>query len=230
MGWIWRSNSPYLSPAFIILKPDRTVLPRWVNDYQHINSNMVTDNYPLPQIDNILADCAKGRIWGKINLTNSFFQTRMHPDHIKYIAVMTPQGAFKWTVMPMGFKNVPSTHQRWMNDALWGLIGKICHCYINNIIIWSNTIEEHKTNIKMIMEALRHAELLCSPKKMLLFLMEVDFLEHHISAWGIEADAGKVEKILNWNLLWSAKEVHAFLGLVQYISIFLPNWQSWQVF
>ena len=73
------------------------------------------------------------------------------------------------------------------------------------------------------MKALRCAKLLCSPKKTLLFLMEVNFLGHHISAQGIEADAGKVEKILNWKLPWSAKEVCTFLGLVRYISVFLPK-------
>ena len=154
VGRIWPSNSSYLSPDFIIPKPDRTVLPRWVNDYRHINANMVTDSYLVPQINDILADCAKGRIWGKIDMTNSFFQNRMHLDHIKYMAVMTPWGAFEWTIMPIGFKNAPSTHQRQMNNALQGPIRKICHCYIDDIIIWSNTIEEHKTNITTIMEAL----------------------------------------------------------------------------
>ena len=73
------------------------------------------------------------------------------------------------------------------------------------------------------MKALRCAKLLCSPKKTLLFLTEVDFLGHHISAQGIEADAENFEKILNWKLPRLAKEVHAFLGLVQYISVFLPK-------
>jgi hypothetical protein len=89
-GCIRPSNSPYLSPAFIVPKADEAVLPRWVNDYQKINANTVTDTYPLPRIDDILADCAKGKIWGKIDMTNSFFQTRMHPDNIQYTAVMTP--------------------------------------------------------------------------------------------------------------------------------------------
>ena len=113
---MWEESGPQIhctSPQVY-----RTVLPRWVNDYRHINANTVTDSYPLPQIDDILADCTKGRIWGKIDMTNSFFQTHMHPDHIKYMAVMKPRSAFEWTVMPMGFKNAPSTHQRWMNDAL----------------------------------------------------------------------------------------------------------------
>ena len=73
------------------------------------------------------------------------------------------------------------------------------------------------------MGTLREAELLCLPKKMSLFLEEVDFLGHQISICGIKVDPGKIEKILNWRSPWSGKEVHTFLGLVQYISAFLPK-------
>ena len=226
-GRIWPSNSTYLSLAFMVPKADRTVLPRWVNDYCHINANTVADSYPLPHIDDILADCTKGRIFGKLDMTNSFFPTWMHPDDIKYTVVMTPRGTFEWTVMPMGFKNTPSTHQWWMNDAWRCLIRKICHCYMDNIIIWLQNIQEHKHNIKTVMGALREAELLFSPKKTSLFLEEVDFLSHQISMHGIKVDPEKIEKILNWRSPWSAKEVHTFLGLVQYISTFLPKFAEY---
>ena len=69
------SSSPYASPAFIIPKANPTYLPWWVNDYRQLNSNTIPDSHPLPRIDDILADCAKGKIWGKIDMTNSFFQT-----------------------------------------------------------------------------------------------------------------------------------------------------------
>ena len=128
--------------------------------------------------------------------------------------------------MPMGFKNAPSTHQWQMNDVLRGLIVKICHCYMDNIIIWLQNIQEHKHIIKMVMGALREAKLLCSPKKTSLFLEEVDFLGHQISTCGIEP--GKIEKILNWRLPRSAKEVHTFLGLMWYISAFLPKF-AWNI-
>jgi hypothetical protein len=216
-------NSPYASLAFIIPKADTTVLPRWINDYRKINANTVTDTYPLPRIDDILADCAKGKIWGKIDMTNSFFQMWMHPDNIQYTAVRTPFGTFEWTVMPMGFKNSPPTHQRHMNAALRKLIGKICHVYLDDIIIWSQTIEEHKRNIETVMLALWAAQLLCLPKKTFLFRTEIDFLGHHISARGVEPDASKVEKILNWKSPKLAKEVQAFLDLVCYIGNFLPK-------
>lgn len=89
-GIICHSSSSFASPAFIIPKSDPMVLPRWVNDYQQLNKNTVTDSHPLPQIDDILNDCAKGKIWAKLDMTNSFFQTHMHPDHIPLTAVSTP--------------------------------------------------------------------------------------------------------------------------------------------
>jgi hypothetical protein len=71
-----------------------------VNDYRALNANTVPDNHPLPRIDEILRNCAKGKIFGKIDMTNSFFQTRIHPDDIKYTATNTPEGLHEWTVMP----------------------------------------------------------------------------------------------------------------------------------
>jgi hypothetical protein len=74
-GRIRPSNSSHASPAFMVPKSDITVLPRWVNDYRMLNANTVLDAHLLPRVDDILADCAKGKIWSKLDMTNSFFQT-----------------------------------------------------------------------------------------------------------------------------------------------------------
>ena len=78
-GQIRPSSSPCASPAFIVLKANRNVLPCWVNDYQQLNGNKVTDSHPLARIDDILNDCAKGKIWGTIDMTNSFFSDTYAP-------------------------------------------------------------------------------------------------------------------------------------------------------
>lgn len=130
-------------------------MPRsYVNDYRQLNKNTVMDSHPLPQIDNILNDCAKGKIWGTINMTNSFFQTPMEPANIPLMAVSTPFGLFKWMVMPMGLKNAPAIHQHCVTTALQEWIGKICHIYLDDIVIWSNTLAEHKRNVCTILKEL----------------------------------------------------------------------------
>ena len=156
------------------------------------------DSYPLLRVDDILMDCAKGKIWSKLDMTNSFFQTQVHPDDILLTAVTTPFRLYEWTVMPQGLKNAPPIHQRWMNSALCEHIGKFCHIYIDDIVIWSNSIDEHKRHIDIIMKALERAKLFCNKKKCKFFLLKLDFLGHHISAHGIEPNTSKVQRILDW--------------------------------
>lgn len=225
-GRIRPSDSEYASPAFLIPKADPTALPRWVNDYRALNENTIADRFPLPRIDDILADCGRGQFWGKLDMTNAFFQTKVHPDDIKYTAVRTPFGLYEWVVMPQGCRNAPSTHQRRMVAALRHLIGKICHVYLDDIIIWSSTLAEHIRNVRAVLDALREASLYCSLKKTSLFCIELDFLGHRISRDGIQADANKALKISQWPQPRTATDVRQFLGLVRYLAAFLPGLAS----
>lgn len=217
------SDSPYASPCFLIPKSDPTAAPRWVNDYRVLNDNTVPDRHPLPTINEILSDCARGKIFGKLDMTNSFFQTRVHPDDVPYTAVTTPFGLYEWLVMPQGCRNAPATHQRRMVSALRHLIGKICHVYIDDIIIWSQTLDEHIRNVEAVLDALRAHSLFASPKKTNLFALEVDFLGHHVSERGVEPDKKKIEKVLDWPVPKSASDVRAFIGLVRFMDKFLPH-------
>lgn len=222
-GRIRPSNSEHASPAFLVPKADTIVLPRWVNDYRVLNANTVTDSHPLPRVDDILADCAKGKIWSVIDMTNSFFQTRVHPDDVHLTAVTTPFGLYEWLAMPMGLRNSPAIHQRRMTAALREHLSKFCHIYLDDIIIWSDNVAEHAKHIDIVMKALRKAKLYCNPNKCKFFQKDVDFLGHHISERGIEANSSKIDKIMNWPVPKTATDVRAFLGLVRYISLFLPN-------
>ncbi|OJT13242.1 Transposon Tf2-12 polyprotein [Trametes pubescens] len=191
-------SSPYASPCFLIPKSDPDALPRWVNDYRALNANTIPDVYPLPSIQDILSDCGKGKIWAKLDMTNSFFQTHVAESDIKYTAVTTPFGLFEWTVMPQGARNAPSTHQRRMYNALRPLIGKICHVYLDDIIIWSNSLAEHRRNVRRVLQTLRDHKLYCSLKKTDLFCVDLRFLGHRISRAGIQPDGEKIAKITDW--------------------------------
>jgi hypothetical protein len=212
-----------VSPAFIIPKADPAMLLRWVNDYCQLNANTIIDSHPLPRVDDILNDCTKGKIWATINMTDSFFQTKMHPDDIHLTAVSTPFGLYEWLVMPMGLRNAPAIHQQRVAITLCEFIGKICHVYLDDIVIWSDSIEEHHRNVRTILNTLHAAHLYCNPKKTQLYCSSIDFLGHCISNNGIEADSRKVDRILAWPRPCLATDVHCFLGLVHYLASFLPN-------
>ncbi len=147
----------------------------------------------------------------------------MHPDDIHKTAVSTPRGLFEWTVMPMGFRNSPAIQQRRLESALRGYIGKICHVYLDDIIIWSNNLNEHINNVDLILSALRKAGVFINAKKSVLFTTDVEFLGHKISQAGIEACEQKAGKIIDWPIPTSSTETRQFLGLVHYLQIFLPD-------
>ena len=132
-------------------------------------------------MDDILADCAEGCVWSQLDMTDSFFHTWVHPDGIHLMAVTTPFGLYEWTTMPQGLENAPPIHRHHMNAALHPLIGKICHIYIDDMLIWSDMVVEHVKHINMVMKLLIAACLFCNQKKCNFFLTEMDFLGHHIS-------------------------------------------------
>ena len=109
-----------------------------------------------------------------------------------------------------------------MTDALRHLIGKIYHVYLDNIIIWSQTVEEHEQNVAKVLDALWAAKLFCNKKKSVLFATEVFFLGHIISGLGISANLRKTDQIINWPQPWMSTNAHRFLGLTRYLSAFLP--------
>ncbi len=151
---IWPSSSQHASPALLIPKTDKTALPRWVNDYRDLNANTVTDSHPLPCVDDVISDAAKGSFWSKIDMTDAFFHTTMDPASIPLTAVTTPLGLYEWTVMPQGLKNSPAVHQRRVTTALHDFIGNFCHVYLDDIIIWSDSLEEHMAHVKLIMDTM----------------------------------------------------------------------------
>jgi hypothetical protein len=156
-------------------------------------------------------------------MTNSFFQTLMHPDDVHLTAVSMPFRLYEWLVMPMGLRNSPAIHQRRVTKALQSLIGKICHIYLDDIIIWSDTVEDHIRDVRTVFAALKAAKLYINEKKTNLFQTELKFLGHKISARGIEADEKKADTILAWPVPKTATQTRAFIGLVRYLSAFLPG-------
>ena len=139
------------------------------------------------------------------------------------MAISTPFSLYEWLVMPMGLCNAPSIHQQCITYALHGLLGCICHIYLDDIIIWSTDMQTQITYTHEVFNTLHHARLFINPKKTSLLQTEVDFLGHHISVKDIEADTEKVNKILSWPCPKSATETRSFLGFVRYVSSFLPN-------
>ncbi|GAA5944073.1 hypothetical protein JCM1841_001868 [Sporobolomyces salmonicolor] len=229
-GRVRPSTSLYASAAFVVPKKDPKADPRWVNDYRHLNSNTVKDRTPLPLPDLVLADAALAKVWGKIDMTNTFFQTPMDEDDIAKTAIKTPWGLFEWTVMPQGLCNVPATHQARVNEALRHLVGVCCQAFVDDIIIYSNSMAEREENCRAVLSALRAAGLYCSKKKTDLFTL----LSHVRGFLGLVQYLRKFipclaehtavltplmrKGLTNVEDLWTDKEEQVFLAIKRIVS------------
>lgn len=138
-------------------------------------------------------------------------------------AFCTPDGLFEFKVMSFGLCNAPATFQRLMDMVLAGLQWTNCLVYLDDVIVVGRTFEEHLQNLQDVFARLGAAVLKLQPKKCHLCSPEVEFLGHIVSAEGVSTDPKKIEKITNWPVPTSKREVQRFLGLANYYRRFVEN-------
>lgn len=183
------------------------------------------DRSPLPNVDETVRLVAKGKIFSHLDQMNAFFQRRMREEDNPLTAFKTPWGFYEWKVMPMGLTNAPATHQARLEEALGDYIGSICAVYLDDIVVFSDTLTEHESHLRLVLQRLKDKNLYCGIKKSRLFRRHVKFLGHEISERGIKPDTGKVERIRNWTAPRSTKGVRRFLGTVQWMKKFIHGLQ-----
>jgi hypothetical protein len=226
-GRIRPSSSHIASGTWMIAKKDPNAMPRVVHDYRALNSHTIKDHTPLPRQDDIIESMAKAKIRGKLDLPLAYGQVLMEESDIHKTAFKTPFGLYEWVVMPQGLCNAPATFQRFMNWILREYIGRFCAVYIDDIAIWSSSIEQHKEHIHLILQALRKAGIYVSKPKSTLFTDEIEFLGHIISSTGIQMPEDRVEKIVSAAAPRSPQEIKVFNGLINYVAQFIPGLSEW---
>ena len=147
----------------------------------------------------------------------------MEESSQEYTAFSTPFGSFKWLRMPMGLTGSPPTFQCLVEKVLVGLTWKICVPYLDDIIIFSSTPEEHLERLRLVFQRLRAHNLKVNPDKCDFFRMKVQFLGHVVSKDGLEVDPSKVEAVQKFPVPRSQTEVKSFLGLASYYRRFVPK-------
>lgn len=131
----------------MVPKDDPTVMPRVVHDYRGDNAKTVKDYTPLTRQDDIIENLAWAKVRGKIDLICACYQILMEVADIHKTAFKTPFGTYEWLVIPQGLCNAVATFQRYMNWVLRKYVGRFCAVYIDDIAIWSNSVEEHGEHV-----------------------------------------------------------------------------------
>ncbi|KAI4364824.1 hypothetical protein MLD38_020864 [Melastoma candidum] len=235
LGVIRPSSSRHRTTA-IIVRSGTTVDPktgketrgkeRMVFDYRKLNANTHKDQYALPGINTIVSRVGRSKFFSKFDLKSGFHQVAMEETSIPWTAFVIPGGElYEWLVMPFGLKNAPAVFQRKMDNVFRGTEDYIA-VYIDDILVFSNTLQEHELHVAQMLEICRKHGLVLSPTKMKLAQPEVDFLGVTIGANKIRLQEHIIKRIADVSitkLQSSTKELRSWLGVLNYARAHIPK-------
>jgi transposase InsO family protein len=220
-GVIEPACSPYASNIVLVKKKDLSY--RCCVDYRQLNSTTRKDAYPLPRIDVCLDAMASARWFSTFDLRSSYHQVQLEAEDMDKTAFICPRGMYRFRTMPFGLCNAGATFQRLMDIVLTGLNLTVCLSYLDDIVIFSTTVEQHLERLAIILQRLRESGLKLKPEKCCLLRKSVAFLGHVISENGIGTDPAKTQAVSDWPIPQCVKDIRSFLGLASYYRRFIQN-------
>src|SRR6266478_9667592 len=181
-------------------------------DFRALNKVTKKDCYPLPLISDLLITPALARIYSKIDLKHAYHLIHIVEGDEPKMAFRTHYGSFEWRVMPFRLSNAPAVFQRFINDILEGLLDICAIGYIDDILVYSNSLEEHKDHVQEVLRQLQDAGLYANPKKCTFHTDMVEYLGFILSPEGLCMDPVKVLTIQAWLVPHNVCKVQSFLG------------------
>jgi hypothetical protein len=223
-GFIRPSSSPWGAPVLFVEKKDGT--QQMCVDYRSLNEVTIKNKYPLPLIDDVFDQMKGASMFSKIDLRSRYHQLKIWESDIPKTAFCTQYGLYEYTVMSFGLTNTPAYFMYLMNKVFMEYLDKFVVVFIDDILVFSKTEEEHEKHLRLVLEKLRSNKLYAKLSKCEFWLTQVAFLGHVISAGGVSVDLGKVKDVLNWMTPTTASEIQSFLGLAGYYHRFIKDFSK----
>ncbi|CAI7859804.1 unnamed protein product [Closterium sp. NIES-54] len=222
--FIQPSSSPYAYPVLFVRKKDGSL--RMCLDYRGLNKITVKNQYPLPRIDELFEQVGEARYFSKLNLRSGYHQVRIQSEDILKTAFQTRYGHYDFRVLPFGLTNAPATFQGMMQSNFSDFIDKFLVIFIDDLLIYSRTREEHLKHIELVLARLSEHILYAKRSKCEFAKTKLSFLGHVISHGKLEVDNSKVAVLKQWKQPSTVKEVQAFLGLANYYRRFVKGFAA----
>jgi hypothetical protein len=195
-------------------------------DYQPLNAIAIKNKYPLPRIDILFDQLAGARVFSKVSLCSGYHQIKIRPEDVPKTAFSTRYGLYEYLVLSFELTNAPAHFMYLMNSVFMPELDKFVVVFIDDILIFSKSEEEHAQHLWVILQWLRDHQLYAKFSKCAFWLKEVPFLGHIISAEGIAVDPSKVQEVLDWKSPRSVTQIRSFLGLAGYYRRIIPNFSK----
>jgi hypothetical protein len=193
----------------------------WI--FEALNKIMVKNHYPLPRIDDLLDQLKNATYFTKLDLRSGYHQVRIFEDDIWKTAFKTKQGLFEWLVMPFGLCNAPATFMWVMNDVFRPFIDDFVIVYLDDILIFSKSWEDHVKHVRKVLDVLKKEKLCLKMSKCEFGKTSLVYLGYIVGGGELKIDPSKVEAIMKWPKPNNVTEVRSFLGAVQYWRKFIAN-------
>ncbi|XP_053372981.1 uncharacterized protein LOC123532109 [Mercenaria mercenaria] len=224
-GIIRPSKSPFASNIVLVRKKSGKL--RLCIDYRMLNEKSVRDSYALPRIEEVF-DCLHGaKYFSTIDMKSGYHQIEVEEEHKERTSfTVGPLGLWEFNKMPFGLTNSPATYQRLMEECIGDLNMKICVIYLDDLIIYSDTFDQHLKNLDLILTRLKACNLKLASEKCQFFKQRVTFLGHVVTSEGIETDPDKIDKVRNWPTPMNPDELHSFLSFASYYRRFIEGFSK----
>ena len=224
-GIIRKSFSPFASNIVTVRKKSGKL--RICVDFRFLNKRTIKDSYALPRIDDILDTLSGSKFFSVLDMKSGFHQVEIEERHTQRTAfTVGPLGFYEYNRLPMGLCNSPATYQRLMEECLGDLNMKICIIYLDDIIIFAKTFEEHMERLEMVLQRLRECRLKLAAEKCEFLKKKVKYVGYIVSEDGISTDQDKVEKILDWPRPTNPDEVRQFIGFAGFYRRFIKDFSK----
>jgi hypothetical protein len=192
-------------------------------DYRALNEVTVKNKYPLPRIEDLFDQLHGACVFSKIDLRSGYHQLKIRECDLPKTAFVSKYGLYEYTVMSFGLTNAPAYFMYLMNKIFMEYLDKFVVVFIDDILVYSRSEEEH---LRLAFQKLRENRLYVKLSKCEFWMKQVTFLEHIISKGGMYVDPSKVQDVLSWNAPMSVGDIRSFLGLAGYYQRFIEGFSK----
>ncbi|KAH9246801.1 hypothetical protein BASA81_015650 [Batrachochytrium salamandrivorans] len=222
-GAIRSSSSPHGAPCFFVKQKDKL---RLCMDYRGLNQNTVKDRNPIPLISEMLRTLSTGKVFTTLDLRGAYNLLRIRKGDEPKTSFITKYGQFEFLVMPFGLANAPAQFQRMMNSLFREMNGKYVLVYLDDIVIYSSNMAEHKVHVRNVFKVLSDNRLFCRAEKCHFYQTEIKYLGYIISSSGVSMDPSKIKAVQEWPAPRKVRDLQVFLGFTNFYRALVHDYSN----